>query len=301
MATLTASLRELLPDACRACAAGADARVVGERVKVRNVELLDGPAPTLIAEVVRRGVTHRIAFADLEAEDGSALALLVARCRELCGWSELTPVAPVAPPGAPAAEPGAAMELNPSDNQGARFLLEKSEAGMSWEQREAAGRAEGERARSPYDEPSGGTRRMPVDLAALAEALDDGSPGHAWYLDLESGDLVPVFDDFGDELLPVPREELEDSARFIHVEPRPGHEGWRDMTDFVATVEDGVLRHRLADAIEGKGAFGRFRRVLDSSSAERERWFEWKGARLAEEARAWLSRQGIEAVPGTEG
>jgi hypothetical protein len=57
------------------------------------------------------------------------------------------------------------------------------------------------------------------------------------------------------------------------------------------------LRQRLSDAIEGKGAFGRFKQVLQSAPAERDRWFEWEGERLEEEARAWLASEGIEAVP----
>lgn len=74
-------------------------------------------------------------------------------------------------------------------------------------------------------------------------------------------------------------------------------DGWRDMADFVATVGDRALRQRLSDAIEGKGAFGRFKQALQSAPAERDRWFEWEGERLEEEARAWLASEGIESVP----
>ncbi len=69
------------------------------------------------------------------------------------------------------------------------------------------------------------------------------------------------------------------------------------MADFVATVDDRGLRQRLSDAIVGKGAFGRFKQVLQSAPAERDRWFEWEAERLEEEARAWLASEGIEPVP----
>lgn len=102
ISTLTKALRELLAAARRACGESPEARVVGERVKVRAVELHDGPAPALIAEVVRRGVAHRISLSDLQAEARSALADVVARYRQLCGWSE----SPSPRPGsAPAAHP----------------------------------------------------------------------------------------------------------------------------------------------------------------------------------------------------
>ena len=140
-------------------------------------------------------------------------------------------------------------------------------------------------------------RRVPVDLGELAEALEDIAPGHDWYLDLETGDVIPFFEDFEDDLLPVPRDELDESPRYLHIPPRPSRDGWRDMADFVATIDDRALRQRLADSIEGKGAFGRFKAVLQSAPAERDRWFEWEGERLRAEARAWLASEKIEAVP----
>lgn len=282
---LTKALRELLAAARQACGESSDARVVGERVKVRTFELLDGPPPALIAEVVRRGVAHHISLADLQAEAGSALADVVARYRELCGWSE-------------GASPRArsSRAARPTEAGGA-----KVEAGMTWEAAEAS---EDPRAAltpgyssTPGVEAADSKREVPVDLGAVAEALDDHAPGHAWYLDLVTGDVLPVFEDFEDELLPVPREELEESPRFLNIPPRANRDGWRDMAKFVATVGDRALRQRLSDAIEGKGAFGRFKQALLSAPAERDRWFEWEGERLEEEARAWLASEGIEAVP----
>lgn len=142
-----------------------------------------------------------------------------------------------------------------------------------------------------------GTRRLPVDLSELSFALDDNSPGRAWYLDLETGELVLVTEDVEDEELPLPREELEESERFLLVPARPSHEGWRDMDDFLATVAAGAFRDRLADAIRGKGAFGRFKRVLEERPGERERWFAFQQARLDARAVEWLADEGIEAIP----
>jgi hypothetical protein len=142
-----------------------------------------------------------------------------------------------------------------------------------------------------------GTRQISVDLAELAFALEDASPGHDWYLDLETGALVLVTEDVEDDELPLPRGELEESDRFVCVPTRPSHEGWRDMDDFVATVEAGGFRERLADAIRGKGAFGRFKRVLEERLDERERWFAFQQARLDERALEWLAERGIGSVP----
>lgn|SRR5574341_1577180 len=140
-------------------------------------------------------------------------------------------------------------------------------------------------------------RRLPIDLAELAFALEDNSPGHALYLDLETGELILVTEDVEDDELPLPREELEESDRFLFVLPRPSHEGWRDMDDFVVTVGAGAFRDRLADAIRGRGAFGRFKRVLEERPDERERWFAFQQDRLDARALQWLADQGIDAIP----
>jgi hypothetical protein len=46
---------------------------------------------------------------------------------------------------------------------------------------------------------------------------------------------------------------------------------YRDMADFVATITDDMA-DRLGIALQGKGAFRRFRDVLDRWPAEVARW-----------------------------
>lgn len=136
-------------------------------------------------------------------------------------------------------------------------------------------------------------RHVPVDMGALVFALDDHGGEHAWYLDLESGEVWLVSDDVVDEDLPLPREELEESPRFLLIEPAESHESWQVMADFVDTVRGPALRTRLADAIEGKGAFRRFKDVLLSYPEERDRWFAFETERADARARAWLAENGI--------
>jgi len=69
------------------------------------------------------------------------------------------------------------------------------------------------------------------------------------------------------------------------------------MEKFIRTVDDARLRERLAETIEGRGAFGRFRRVLSAHEEERARWGAFKDARLREQVVAWLAEEGIVARP----
>ena len=62
----------------------------------------------------------------------------------------------------------------------------------------------------------------------------------------------------------------------------------RDMQAFIATVEDDHLAELLEVAINGKGAFRRFKDVMLNYPEERERWFQFKDDRMKERAREWL-------------
>ena len=84
--------------------------------------------------------------------------------------------------------------------------------------------------------------------------------------------------------------------------PRRGPPVARDSTsevaDFAASVADARLRERLEVALDGRGAFRRFKAALLDDLAERDRWFSRRDARLRAAAREWLAAQGIE--PTTE-
>jgi len=60
------------------------------------------------------------------------------------------------------------------------------------------------------------------------------------------------------------------------------------MEDFIATVKDEHLVELLEVAINGRGAFRRFKDVLLRYPEERERWFQFKDERMQERALEWL-------------
>jgi len=62
-------------------------------------------------------------------------------------------------------------------------------------------------------------------------------------------------------------------------------------------VDEGELKTKLSQAIDGKGAFRRFKDVLMSFAADRERWFTFRSERLRTFMEAWLSAHAIAAVP----
>jgi hypothetical protein len=67
------------------------------------------------------------------------------------------------------------------------------------------------------------------------------------------------------------------------------------MEDFIRTVDDAAIRARLSRAIEGRGAFRRFKDVCAEHELL-EKWHAYEHERQLEEARGWLESIGIEPV-----
>jgi hypothetical protein len=74
-------------------------------------------------------------------------------------------------------------------------------------------------------------------------------------------------------------------------------EGWRDMANFIATVDDRVVADRLVAAIEGRGAFSRFRRELDRRPELIGPWKAFSAECRVGRARSWLACAGYDALP----
>lgn len=142
------------------------------------------------------------------------------------------------------------------------------------------------------------TTRVNVDIRDIAEAIANGSPGIEYYLDLETGEIVWLADDIVVEEDRGIREAIEAGIeeRFVDIPYVHSHEGYRDMKDFIDTLVDDSLREKLYIAIDGRGAFRRFKDVLLSYPEEREKWFEFSSSRNLQRAKAWLEERGIEAI-----
>jgi hypothetical protein len=68
------------------------------------------------------------------------------------------------------------------------------------------------------------------------------------------------------------------------------------MEDFMATVHDERLGNRLWRAIQGRGAFRRFKDVLLNYPDAREDWFAFKDQLMEERVVEWLRSIGVVAA-----
>jgi predicted nucleotidyltransferase len=127
-----------------------------------------------------------------------------------------------------------------------------------------------------------------VDLGDLANALEDHSYEHSWWLDRDSGEVVLWSDYFHEQGEPDP-----ESRGLLPIEPIPSYEGYGDMQDFIALVRDPRARELLERAIEGRGAFRRFKDTLLEFPDLREAWFKFHDARMERRALEWLADEDL--------
>ena len=163
-------------------------------------------------------------------------------------------------------------------------------------------------------------KKLKTDLEMIANAMQDvARMDMDYYLDKETGEVVvtseEIFgyaeeeeDDDDDKI----REDLPDwqkeeiklakdilfnnPDRYICIPEKPSYEGYNLMVEFAEKVEDELLREKLYIALDGKGAFGRFKNVIADYSDYREKWFKFRDERLNKEVIEWLNSIGIEPV-----
>jgi hypothetical protein len=141
-------------------------------------------------------------------------------------------------------------------------------------------------------------RRAAVNWDDLEMALTSSAGEWTCYLDLHRGEVLMVpIDRFGDDDDWPSEEEIDTrlaAGHLVHIEPLGSRVEYGWMGDFAASVCDVRLRDRLEVALDGRGAFRRFKDVLLGHPAERERWFALRDERLHEAAREWLAEHDIE-------
>ena len=135
---------------------------------------------------------------------------------------------------------------------------------------------------------------LKVDLDELCSAMEDTSYENEYYLDLKTGEILFLSEYMDDEETRKLRDQIEeDFDRYERIPRAESHEGYEDMEDFIATVKDAHLAELLEVAINGRGAFRRFKDVLLRYPEERERWFRFKDERMQERALKWLDDIGV--------
>ena len=138
---------------------------------------------------------------------------------------------------------------------------------------------------------------LPVDLEELSGLLEgDPVSNEGGFLDLRTGEVIPAV--MTDEMMVGADAAIAVDAepdRWLRVSCEGSRDGWEDMATYVAAVTDSHLRERLERAIEGKGAYRRFRDLIGDEGLT-QAWQDFSDERQIGRARAYLAERGIRAT-----
>ena len=133
-------------------------------------------------------------------------------------------------------------------------------------------------------------RVIPINWTDLETAFERNSPDTESFLDTRTGEVVTVTEGAIDYAEQRGKVQAGGEA-YVRIEPAASREQYKWMERFVAGVTDEPLRERLVIAIDGKGAFRRFKDVLLNYPTERERWFSYRAELLHWAMQKWLEKE----------
>jgi hypothetical protein len=164
---------------------------------------------------------------------------------------------------------------------------------------------------------------LKLNKADMIFAFDSDVAGMAIYVDSATGeihqieestfqeleDLLSDEDSLEDCLATLDQQDLnpyehdnlkltvqiqwDDANRFRQIRNTDPYAAYNDMRDFIDTLEDIRLQERLARAIQGRGAFGRFKNTVYQTESLKVAWLAFKEARLFERVQIWLASEEI--------
>jgi hypothetical protein len=127
-----------------------------------------------------------------------------------------------------------------------------------------------------------------LDLDEIANALSDQTDyEHRWLINPDTGQVVFWTPDTGiDGKTPVDLDELDE----LCIDPLPSYVWYQDMADFAEHISDERAARRLTRAIQGKGAFRRFKDDLHEEFPDLlPVWYAFRDSRARRRAIEWLA------------
>jgi Uncharacterised protein family (UPF0158) len=132
-----------------------------------------------------------------------------------------------------------------------------------------------------------------IDLHMLGVAMEDADLANRYFLNLVTGEVVFFSDDLGlsdeDERL---LEEIDGSDDYLAIERIPSQQAYQWMVDFVDEMvapADEQAAEKLSIALDGKGAFRRFKDTLRRIDEQwLQAWYQWRDKQLQAAVDDWL-------------
>jgi len=175
-------------------------------------------------------------------------------------------------------------------------------------------------------------KKLKVNFEDIQKAMEDVSRDtFDYFLDLETGEVITFseeilrevetklsvddYEDIEDDIEYIEFDEDPDlpdwmadevelaleilfgeDERFIRIPKRASSMAYESLFRFIETVEDASLGKELSSALDGKGAFKRFKDVLLAHPKERKRWHGYNAKAMKRAIIEWLRSIRIDPI-----
>jgi hypothetical protein len=135
-----------------------------------------------------------------------------------------------------------------------------------------------------------------VDWSELADAFQDDSREHRYYLDRDTGE-VHFFSTYLEN-----EEEHEDEQRitaedrYVTIPLSRRSVSSRDLQQFVRTLDDGQDRKLLSSTLKEQEARARFNDTLNGLPETRKKWSRFQEEIVDRRIREWLGEVGVQPL-----
>jgi hypothetical protein len=96
------------------------------------------------------------------------------------------------------------------------------------------------------------------------------------------------------QMLAAVRIEWDDAKRYRAIPKQDSHQEYRDMQEFIWSLEDDHVRELLEVAIQGSGAFRRFKDALYGYPEAQAEWFKFRDERQHQRMLDWFAHEDLE-------
>jgi hypothetical protein len=147
-------------------------------------------------------------------------------------------------------------------------------------------------------------KKLKVDINEIAFTMETSDEFESITLfDTETGEIVSIPNEEEMQDLPDWEKDLieiaenicnDEGGRYVDIPRKPSYEAYNLMVEFASSVTNKNLKEKLDIALDGKGAFRRFKNVISDYPDEEKKWFAFKDKKMREDVIEWLHDLGIE-------
>ena len=127
-----------------------------------------------------------------------------------------------------------------------------------------------------------------VELPDLIEALENEYEGIYYYLNLLSGEIVKVSEDYcADET--AAQIDYSDSEKFLKILPLPSEERIKIREKFLKMIDDENIRDKLELALTHRGPLRKFAEIVRSYDEVQRKWKQFQEQNMKVHIQKWIN------------